>query len=312
MLERRNPEDYGKRSPNTFTADQVVSLLASVCSGAVKTVNPDQIEEFYGYFDDAFDEVEAKHGTPLVPRNAAAADSKTPPKQPKEQPIHAASRNGHSHNGTAPSTNGHHPPSAPPAAESAMVAPEPPASPPVAASVSWPSEPVSNGNGAEDLSSESATHANADQSGSFSNEYEVDAFADEDFDTELGDDDSDELNGIDWDRIEELHNAECRYVSAKVVPDPVERIAANRAVRLTLAAARLRGQIKPDLMHHPLNRLDKTMDTDVSRNTLPDMDLRQHHKSCTNTENTKGRCMNGAETADCDAVPAAAAGTVSG
>jgi hypothetical protein len=279
MLERRNPEDYAKRSPNTYTADQVQSLLASVCTAALATVQPEKIAEFHSIFDDAFDEIDSKQTTHVAPRDAEST--------------HLAPRDVQPLNGAAPSRNGHHPPQAPPAAEAAAVAPEPPAAAPEAASLEWPSEPA--GEGVGNLSTEEETFAN-------------DEF---DLDLDTGDD-SDDDPDFDWDRYEALQDAECRYVTAEAVPDPEERIAANRAVRIALIAARLRGEAKPDLVHHPINRVAKSMSEDASRNQLLNKDLRQYPESRTTAETTQGRCTNGTETAVCEAIPAPAAAATSG
>jgi hypothetical protein len=328
MLERRNPEDYGKRSPNTYTCDQVVSLIASICSGAVKVVPADKIEEFYGYFDDSFDEIELKQGNHPAPRDAAAAANKTTPNSRDERPIpsasqngrasngQAASQNGHATdgratNGTAPSTNGHRPPETPPAAEAAAVVPTPPVVTPEAASVRLPSEALSNGNGAGPLSADSAIEVDADESDSLADEYDGDTFTDDDLESDPGDDDSDDDDFIDdfteedWERYEELQDSQDRYVSAEQVPDPVERRAANRAVRLSLAAARLRSEMNPNLMHHPINRVVGSFGGDASRKPLPDMDLRLQPMARTSEESAKGRCMNDIDAAVSEALKTA-------
>jgi hypothetical protein len=62
MLERRNPEDYGRRDPTTFTGDQVTSLLASFCNEAQKLVPQEKTAELEKLFDDVLDEIAAKSG----------------------------------------------------------------------------------------------------------------------------------------------------------------------------------------------------------------------------------------------------------
>jgi hypothetical protein len=135
----------------------------------------------------------------------------------------------------------------------------------------------------------------------------------DEFDDEYyADDEDDDFSDADWDRIEELHDAECRYVSAKEVPDPEERIEANRRVRLALIAKRLSEESNHQSMHHPLHRLAGGLAEDTTRKALEDIDLRQNPMSRTSDEELKGRCTNGPETANCDAVPAAAAAAASG
>jgi hypothetical protein len=306
MLERRNPEDYAKRSPHTFTADQVVSLLASVCSAALPTVQPEKVEEFYKFFDDAFDEVEEKAGPADKARMTGAKEDK---KDAECNP--AASHNGLAVNGATPSRNGHHPPQTPPAPEMAAVAPEPPAAPPEAASVRWPSEGVKDGVGT--VSCDATTETLADETGtsSFEEDATADGEFDDEFDEELGGDDDDDLN-IDWDRVDELHDAECRYVSADIEPNPVKRRAADRLVRLELARQQLLRESKRKYVHHPLDRLASDMNRDLTRKALASIELQRQTKSCTSGEQTKGRCTSGAESEGCEAAPAATAAAANG
>ena len=304
MLERRNPEDYAKRAPHTFTADQVVSLLASVCSAAVKTVQPEKVEEFYKFFDDAFDEVEAKAGPADKVRKATDEEKED---KKKAEATQTPAQNGHSPSGATPSRNGHHPPQAPPAAEVAALAPEPPA-PPAAASARRPSPALNDG--AETPSEELAAETFVDEDAATDGEFE------DDFDQEFGTDDDandgeDDLD-FDWDRVDQLQDAECRYVSADVEPDPVKRVAADRLVRLELARQQLERESNRKSMHHPLDRLSNGLTKDSIRNTLSHIELHRQAKSCTSAEKAKGRCTNEAESEGCDAVPAAAAAAVSG
>jgi hypothetical protein len=319
MLERRNPEDYGKRSPNTFTADQVQSLLASVCTAALATVQPEKVAEFQAIFDDAFDEIDEKQTTRLAPReivadrthlaprNAATAADNSPPHASNEHPVPIMSQNGHSHNGRAPSSNGHHPPQSPPAAETAAIDPKPPTAMPEAASA------------ADTLAEETKSFDELDAArigdGRFGNAQFGDLqFGGEEFDDEETSDEDleDDFDDFDWERLDELHDAQSRYVSADVVPDPDVRREANRLVRLLLiekriSAERLPGRPESSPTHHPLNRLVAMAGGDPSRNPLSDMDLRLQSNARTSDENTQGRCVNGLETAVCEPLPAAAA-----
>ena len=62
MLERRNPEDYARRDPTTFTGDQVTSLLASFANGARAMMLPEKVAEFEQLIEDVLDEIETKSG----------------------------------------------------------------------------------------------------------------------------------------------------------------------------------------------------------------------------------------------------------
>ncbi len=211
----------------------------------------------------------------------------------------------------------------------------PPRRPPICTRpprVRWPSEALSNGvegNGAEIQASAGAAGLDADETEPTSQELEATALSDgqvhDELDNEeLGDDETydddleDELDDdFDWDRMDEIHDAQCRYVGADVVPDPEERREADRLVRLMLAekrlaAERLRGRTESSLTPHPLNRLAAIAGSDASRNPLSDMDLRQHPSARTTAETTQGRCTNGPEMTVCTGIPAAATAATSG
>jgi hypothetical protein len=91
MLERRNPEDYAKRDPTTFTGDQVMSLLASFFHEAKSLVQQEKAAEFEELFEDVLDEIEDKSG----------------PVKREEESKEADSENGHLDQ-EKPSRNGHH------------------------------------------------------------------------------------------------------------------------------------------------------------------------------------------------------------
>jgi hypothetical protein len=92
MLERRNPEDYAKRDPTTFTGDQVTSLLASFCNEAQKLVPQEKTAELEKLFDDVLDEIEAKSGQVKRDATTKAAENVCAPLAQAK-----------------PSSNGHHP-----------------------------------------------------------------------------------------------------------------------------------------------------------------------------------------------------------
>ena len=60
MLERRSPEEYARRDPNSFTADQVMSLLARLYSETQPLLAAEKVGRFQELFDEALDEVEVK------------------------------------------------------------------------------------------------------------------------------------------------------------------------------------------------------------------------------------------------------------
>jgi hypothetical protein len=122
MLERRSPEEYARRDPNSFTGDQVMSLLARLYSEALPLLPAEKVEQFQELFDEALEEVEAKSGradnprgeedrqrTHLAPRDGLAAGNG-----------HVSGINGAAGpQAVAPSNNGHHRPDPAPAAEQA-------------------------------------------------------------------------------------------------------------------------------------------------------------------------------------------------
>ena len=99
MLERRSPEEYARRDPNSFTADKVMSLLARLYSESLPLLPAEKVGQFQELFDEALDEVEAKSG-----RTELEDES---PDEEDGQRAHLASRNGLSNgNGHAPGGNG--------------------------------------------------------------------------------------------------------------------------------------------------------------------------------------------------------------
>ncbi len=62
MLERRAPEEYAKRDPNSFTAGQVMSFLARLYSETLPLLPAEKVGEFQGLFDETLEEAEAKSG----------------------------------------------------------------------------------------------------------------------------------------------------------------------------------------------------------------------------------------------------------
>ncbi len=99
VLERRSPEEYARRDPNSFTADQVMSLLARLYSESLPLLTSEKVERFQELFDEALEEVEAK---------SSRIDHKDESPDEADQPLAAA----------APSNKGHHLPDLEPTAES--------------------------------------------------------------------------------------------------------------------------------------------------------------------------------------------------
>jgi hypothetical protein len=120
MLERRSPEEYARRDPNTFTADHVMSLLARLYSESLPLLSAEKVQAFQELFDEALDEVEAKsvgkgegateknrQRTHLAPRDGFAAEANG---------CAAAAPSGNGHHRTNPVRNGHHRPDPAPSA----------------------------------------------------------------------------------------------------------------------------------------------------------------------------------------------------
>ncbi len=109
MLERRSPEEYARRDPNSFTADQVMSLLARLYSESLPLLPEEKVQQFQELFDEALDEVEAKSS-----RTERPDDSPGEPRTHLAPRDGLAARNGHVGDeavqppaAAAPSGNGH-------------------------------------------------------------------------------------------------------------------------------------------------------------------------------------------------------------
>jgi hypothetical protein len=118
MLERRSPEEYAKRDPNSYTADQVISLLARLYNQTLSLLPAEKVEQFQEMLDEALEEIEAKSGPSERDDDDAAENAPRRTHLAGRDGI--AGRNGHmtGQNGEAsvkdaapsanPSSNGHH------------------------------------------------------------------------------------------------------------------------------------------------------------------------------------------------------------
>ncbi len=75
LLERRLPDEFGHRTPHSFSGDQVMRLLADVFSYALPALKDDQKDQFMRSFNGTLREVEAAVQHADRWRNMAADDS---------------------------------------------------------------------------------------------------------------------------------------------------------------------------------------------------------------------------------------------
>jgi hypothetical protein len=60
MLERRHPEEYGRRAPNTFTGEQMMDVLDRLLRLVMPAVPPEQVGEIMNEFEIEFEDVAEK------------------------------------------------------------------------------------------------------------------------------------------------------------------------------------------------------------------------------------------------------------
>ena len=65
ILERRNPEEYGRRAPNTFTGEQVMQILQRALEVIMPSVPMEQVAEVTSEFEEEFGDVVEKARLPL-------------------------------------------------------------------------------------------------------------------------------------------------------------------------------------------------------------------------------------------------------
>jgi hypothetical protein len=78
VLERRHPEEFGRKTPHTFTGDQVVALLAQIFNFTLPTVRKDKVNGFMREFNEALRDVESQIRRADRWRNMAEADESNP------------------------------------------------------------------------------------------------------------------------------------------------------------------------------------------------------------------------------------------
>ena len=91
VLERRNPEDYGRRDPHTFSGDQVQEKFLRFLYAILPDVRRDRREAVMEKFDDALQGVEAEHGKEVemtlsygLPPGLEDAPDIMPPQRPQD------------------------------------------------------------------------------------------------------------------------------------------------------------------------------------------------------------------------------------
>jgi hypothetical protein len=65
ILERRNPEEFGRRAPNMFTGEQVMKILQRALCAVMPAVPLDKVEEVMGEFEEELQDVADKARLPL-------------------------------------------------------------------------------------------------------------------------------------------------------------------------------------------------------------------------------------------------------
>src|SRR5262249_54007643 len=65
ILQRRHPEEYGRRSHNSFTGEQVMDILARVLRTVMPSVPRQEVAEVMFEFQEELDDVVAKARLPL-------------------------------------------------------------------------------------------------------------------------------------------------------------------------------------------------------------------------------------------------------
>ena len=277
MLERRNPEDYARRDPTTFTADQVTTLLASFCNEARSLVPQEKAADLERLFEDVLDEIETKSGPAKREGDSTKADKESA-HVAQEKP----SRNGH------PTTNG----AADAPATSCRVGQASPAS----------AGPPTNGKAhfedkEDDAPSSEAfcPHSNPNSVGegrisphsAALSEEEKDELLELDSDASLLDD-GDDFELLDDDAVppellrrrKELDAELAAHAGGYATAPP------SRAAREILREFNRR------FMHHPRRRVAADLAKDALRKVFDVNDLQHPLKDCTTAPNTEGRCTS--------------------
>jgi hypothetical protein len=270
MLERRSPEEYARRDPNSFTADQVMSLLARLYSETLPLLPAESTGQFQELFDDVLDEVEAKSGP---------ADKEDEPGDEEEARRPPAA---------AHSSNGHLQPDSPPAVDAALGSGRPDGQP------LERQEPHAEGEEYVELHSEheknGEPHAGANGDA---------ASADGRCDSDLGahPDRAAETPALNAD-MERLLTAS-RFAQRLAMPDEVQR--ARRARDPLFAALRTLRRCGRDpaetstvaafdaaQLHQPFHQGDGVVLDNDDRKALHTNDLQQDASGSTTSENSRG------------------------
>ena len=287
MLERRNPEDYARRDPTTFTADQVMSLLASFSNEARSLVPQEKTAEFERLFEDVLDEIEAKSGPAKREEDSKQADKEST-RLAQEKP----SRNGdHSTNGVADVTVSSSrvgqasPASAGPPTNGKALAEHKEGEGPSSEALCPQTNPLPEGEGKTSLRSAAFPEEERDEL------FELDSDA-----SPL--EDADEIEPIDDDAVpldllrrrKELDAELAAHLGGYAVAPP------SPAARDVLRDFHRR------FMHHPRHRVAAGLAKDALRKVFDVNDLQHPLKDCTTAPNTEGRCNNGVVQANGEAV----------
>jgi hypothetical protein len=78
VLERRHPEEFGRKTPHTFSGDQVMALLAGIFNFTLPAVRKDKVNGFMREFNEALRDVESQVRRADRWRNMAEADRDNP------------------------------------------------------------------------------------------------------------------------------------------------------------------------------------------------------------------------------------------
>ena len=95
ILERRNPEEYGRRSPNSFTGEQVMEILGRVLDTVMPSVPRAEVAEVMFEVEEELADVVAKARLPLpeydLPEDQESEEEGIPPQIASEAPPSATS-----------------------------------------------------------------------------------------------------------------------------------------------------------------------------------------------------------------------------
>jgi hypothetical protein len=286
MLERRSPEEYARRDPNSFTADQVMSLLARLFSESLPLLPEEKAQQFQELFDEALDEVEAKSCRTELPDNS-----------PGEKRTHPAPRdgltagNGHvaaSHIpppvASAHSGNGHH------------HRPDPDFGAEPASSNGKDGGQRENGGFRTDTLDSTPSHgldrfAEHTIQPPCSTHFTAAEEPDGGFDrakilAELAGD----LDTMVAAKRFLMHREASLDGDGPLFAAPMRKILGRAATTETI--------LSPGQLHRPFHQGDGADPDNGDRNPLCVNDLQQQSTNCTNPENTVGRCNNGVPEGD--------------